>query len=90
MSDYQYATVLEAANDGKPPNGNVESGDITVKAGKHDEDSISYITKDNDMHTLQFDALLEVELPHAMGEREAIEYAADQWRDSEVSADARN
>ena len=81
MSNYQYATVLEAANDGKPPNDNVEAGDITVKAGKHDEDSISYITEENDMHTLEFDVLEQVELPHAMGEREAIEYAADNWEE---------
>lgn len=79
MTQYKYATVLEAQNDGRKPNDNFEKGDKTVKAGKHESDSIEYMTEDNEIHVIEFEPVATYESEHRMGEREAQEFARDQW-----------
>jgi len=79
MTRYRYATVLEAQNDGKPPNDNIEKGDKIVRAGKHEEDNIQYMTEDNDLAVVEYEAIEVYEANDVMDEREAQEFAKDQW-----------
>lgn len=79
MTQYRYATVLEAQNDGQPPNGNIETGDKIVKAGKHATDSIEYLNEDKDMCAIEFESVAVYKSDKRMTQREAHELAKDEW-----------
>ena len=83
MTQYKYVTVLEAQNDGKAPNDNLEQGDNIVKAGKHETDSIEYITDDNDIHVISFESVEMYESDNRMSETEAHELAREKWFNGE-------
>jgi len=84
MNNYRYATVLEAQSDGKPPNDNIEKGDKIVRAGKHDTDSIEYMTDSGDLDAVAFEQVALYESDTKMGQREAQKFAKDQWFDGET------
>lgn len=77
--NYRYASVLEAQNDGKPPNDNIEAGDKIVRAGKHETDSIEYMGEDGDLLAIEFEAVSIYESDSQMGERQAQEFARDRF-----------
>jgi hypothetical protein len=79
MSQYNYATVLEAQSDGKPPNDNITEGQKIVKAGKHDTDQIEYITEDGDLDAVGYESVEVFKSETSMSEREAQEFAKEQW-----------
>jgi hypothetical protein len=79
MSNYTYASVLEAQSDGKPPNDNIEEGQKIVKAGKHETDQIEYMTEDGDIDVVEYESVTIYESDSQMSEREAQEFAKDQW-----------
>lgn len=79
MSSYKYATVLEAQNDGRPPNDNIEAGAEIVRAGKHETDQIEYLTDDNDVHVIEFEQVAVYESETRMTQREAHEFAKQRW-----------
>jgi len=79
MSNYRYATVLEAQQDGQPPNDNIEQGDKIIRAGKHETDSIEYLAENNDMAVIEFEAVKVFESDSMMSESEAHEFAKEQW-----------
>ena len=78
MTQYKYGTVLVAQNDGKPPNDNLEEGDKIIRAGKHETDSIEYITEDNDIHVIAFETIGVYESDSRMSQREAHEFAREK------------
>jgi len=82
MSQYTHATVLEAQSDGKPPNDNITKGQKIVKAGKHDTDQVEYITEDGDLDAVAYESVEVFESSEKMSEREAQEFAKEQWFDS--------
>jgi hypothetical protein len=71
--------VLEAQSNGKPPNDNIEQGDKIVRAGKHDTDSIEYMADDNSLCSVEFEAVEVYESDSSMSEREAHNFAKEQW-----------
>lgn len=79
MTQYRYATVLEAQSDGKPPNDNIEEGQKMVKAGKHESDSIEYMTEDNSIDVVEYDAVAVYESDSQMTQKEAHKFAKEQW-----------
>lgn len=79
MSQYKYATVLEAQNDGRKPNDNLEKGDKIVKAGKHKTDSIEYLDENNGIHVIKFEAVATYESDTKMSDSEAQRLAKDRW-----------
>lgn len=80
---YSYATVLEAQSDGQPPNDNIEQGDKIVKAGKHDTDSIEYMTESGDFASVAFEQVACYESDSKMSKREAQQLAKEQWFNGE-------
>lgn len=88
MSRYNYATVLEAQSDGKPPNDNITEGQKIVKAGKHQTDRVEYIAEDGDIDAVEYQAVEVFESKSKMDEREAQEFAKNQWfNDSETGTE---
>jgi len=79
MSNYTYASVLEAQSDGKPPNDNIEEGQKIVKAGKHETDSIEYMTDAGGIDVVEYESVAIYQSDTQMGEREAQEFAKDEW-----------
>lgn len=79
MSNYCYGSVLEAQNDGYPPNDGIDEGDLIVRAGKHEADSIEYMTEDDEIEVISFESVGIYEADEPMSEREAQEFAKDQW-----------
>jgi len=83
MSNYRYATVLEAQSDGKPPNDNINQGTKIVRAGKHKSDQMEYMTDDNDIDVVEFQQVALFESESEMSKREAQQFAKEQWFDGE-------
>lgn len=79
MSGYKFVSVLEAQNDGRPPNDNIEEGDKIVKPGKHNTDSIEYLGESNDIHIIEFEQVAEYSSDEYMTESEAQELAQSEW-----------
>jgi len=82
MNQYNYATVLEAQSDGRPPNDNITEGQLIAKAGKHDTVQVEYITEDGDLDAVAYESVEVFESPEKMSEREAQEFAKEKWFDS--------
>lgn len=79
MTQYKYGTILEAQDDGQPPNDNIEEGDLIIKAGKHEADSLEYMGSDGDLLAVEFEAVAVYESNTRMSEREAQSFARDRW-----------
>jgi hypothetical protein len=79
MAQYKYATVLEAQQDGKPPNDNIEKGDKMVKAGKHESDTDEFLDEENGIQVLEYEAVAIYESDYKMTKKEAHKFARDQW-----------
>lgn len=87
MSQYKYATVLEAQNDGKPPNDNIEKGTRILKPGEHDTDTLPYLGEDGEMEKIRFERVELIEADRRMNAAEIERYAKDQYFDGEPNED---
>jgi len=81
MAKYRYVTVLEAQSDGKPPNDNITEGQKILKAGKHETDTVEYITDDGGIDSVTYTAVEVFESDELMIESQAHEFGKDRWFD---------
>lgn len=81
MAQYRYVSVLEAQSDGKPPNDNIEKGQKILKAGKHDTDSIEYMTDDGSIDCVEYEQVAVFEAERRMSETEIHNFGKEQWFD---------
>jgi translation initiation factor IF-2 len=85
MTRYRYGTILEVQNDDSR-NG-IDEGDILIEAGKLDDgDSYTVLTDDGPV-TVEMETVAVYQSDTVMGEREAKEFARDQYV-AEQEADA--
>lgn len=79
MTTYTHATILEAQNDGKPPNDNIEEGDKHIKAGKHKSDQLEYLDENNEIQVINFEPVETYDFGERMDSQTAIRRAKDRW-----------
>lgn len=76
---YQYATILEVQND--DPRNDTSEGDIFIEAGKLEDGDSYTVLGDDEIVTVEMEAVEIYELPERMSEREAQEFARDEYVD---------
>jgi hypothetical protein len=79
MTQYKYGTILRAVDDDPSERGDIEEGDLILKAGKH-EDGHSYQTlTSDDIATVRFEAVAVYECPDWLSKSAMIDFTRDQY-----------
>lgn len=82
---YRYATILRYTTD--DPKNDVEEGTHTIKAGKQDGDEYTVLTEEGPKK-IELEAVEVYESDTLMTEKEAADFARDQWFDEQEGENA--
>lgn len=76
---YRYATILRALRDDPHPDHSIEEGDLIIEPGKLEDGDEYTVLTDAGPAVVSFEAVSVYESDEPMGEREAVEFAHDQY-----------